>query len=293
MGQQALIELRDLHRQLDGKGIINGITAQVQPGNVIALLGKNGSGKTTLLQTILGFGVPAYGEALLMGEKAIAIGGDIKQRLGFVSQQDELIASMTGEAHLQMFRAFRPRWNDELVARWVRDWLIPVETRVAKMSVGQRQKLSIVLAMAHEPELLVLDEPVASLDPVARRQFLQQLIDVAADSRRAVVFSTHIVSDVERVANQIWMLREGRLAFEGDLDQLKESVVRLTLRSRQTLPAHLPLAHCVRQKIQGNHAQVVLTDWCEGQKADIETTWQANVEVEYMGLEDIFLELNT
>lgn len=292
MNQQAIVQLLDMHRQLDGKGIINGITATISSGNVVALLGKNGSGKTTLLETILGFGIPASGGVSLWRAPAAAIGNDIKQRIGFVPQQDELMPTMTGEEHLQMFQSFRQSWNSSLVERLAAEWLIPVATRVAKMSVGQRQKLSILLALAHEPDLLILDEPVAALDPIARRQFLQQLVEVAADASRAIIFSTHIISDVERVANQVWMLRDGRLAYDGDLDHLKESVVRLNIHSTALLPARLPLANCLYQTISAHQAKITLCQWNPLQKEVLEDQLQAKIEVEYLALEDIFLEMN-
>ena len=111
--------------------------------------------------------------------------------------------------------------------------------RIKGMSVGQRQKLSILLALGHRPDLLILDEPVASLDPIARRQFLEQIVEVAADGSRSVVFSSHIVSDVERLANKIWILKDQRMYWQGDFDSLKESIVRLHVRATRPLPESL------------------------------------------------------
>ncbi|RYZ87376.1 MAG: ABC transporter ATP-binding protein, partial [Moraxellaceae bacterium] len=239
----SMIDIKNLQRQLGRSTIIKNIQAQVNAGDAIALLGKNGAGKTTLLETILGFGFPTAGEVNLWGVAATDIKDSIKQRIGFVPQQDELISTFNGSEHIDLFKAFRPTWNQPLVERLVAEWGIPLDIVVTKMSVGQRQKLSILLAIAHEPPLLVLDEPVASLDPVARRQFLQQLVDIAADENRAVIFSTHIVSDVERVANEVWMLRDGELVYQGGLDELKESVVRITLHANEDLPKNLQLPH--------------------------------------------------
>jgi ABC-2 type transport system ATP-binding protein len=286
------VSLQLLQRKLGGVTVLKGISAEVCPGQVIALLGKNGAGKTTLLETILGFGFPSAGEASLWGTKATAIDGDIKQRIGFVPQQDELLAGLNGRDHLELFKAFRKTWNQELVDRLVAEWLIPLDISTGKMSVGQRQKLSILLAMAHEPELLILDEPVASLDPIARRQFLQQLVDIAADENRAVIFSTHIVSDVERVANQVWMLRDGLLAYQGGLDELKESFVRVTLSFSQPFNQKINWANLVKQKNSGNQTQLTFSHWQPEMEQQLAQEFSAQVHVEYLGLEDIFLELN-
>jgi ABC-2 type transport system ATP-binding protein len=288
----APVSLRHLQRSLGGVSILNGLTAEVERGQVIALLGKNGAGKTTLLETILGFGFPAFGCVKLWGIDSTAITGEIKQRIGFVPQQDELLPSLTVQEHLNLFKAFRTRWNQSLVDKLVTEWQVPLNIHCGKMSVGQRQKLSILLAVAHEPELLILDEPVASLDPLARRQFLQQLVEIASDKNRTIIFSTHIVSDVERVANQVWMLREGSFSYQGDLDALKESVARVTLVASHSLPSHLDLPTLLKQKIQGNHAQLTFTDWNKATADQLKQQFSAQVQVEHLGLEEIFLEMN-
>ncbi len=151
------IQLQHLERKLGGVAILKGISAEVFPGQIIALLGKNGAGKTTLLETILGFGFPSFGHVKLWGVDSTVVVDNIKQRIGFVPQQDELLPSLTAQEHLNLFKAFRPHWNQSLVDRLVAEWLIPTTISAVQMSVGQRQKLSILLALAHEPELLVLD----------------------------------------------------------------------------------------------------------------------------------------
>lgn len=287
-----MLDIKNLQRKIDGVTIIKSVTAQVKAGDVIALLGKNGAGKTTLLETLLGFSFPSFGGVKVWSENATEMTGDIKQRIGFVPQQDELLVGFNGREHIDLFKAFRKTWNSELVERLVAEWLIPMDIAARKMSVGQRQKLSILLAIAHEPELLILDEPVASLDPVARRQFLQQLVDIAADENRAIIFSSHIVSDMERVANQVWMLQNGELSYQGGLDDLKESIARLTISAQEDLPTNLGLHYVVKQRIQGKQAWVTLKNWAPEKQEEIVQKFNAEVQVEYLSLEDIFLELN-
>ncbi len=129
------------------------------------------------------------------------------------------------------------------------------------MSVGERQKLSILLAFGHRPDLLVLDEPVASLDPMARRQFLEQLVEASADGDRAIIFSSHIVSDIERLANRIWILKEGRLDWQGDLDSLKESIVRLHVRGGLGGCRTLAMPGALSLRREASSATAVVRDW--------------------------------
>ncbi len=288
----ACVTLHNLQRRFSRMTVLKGINAKVFPGQVIALLGKNGAGKTTLLETILGFGFPSDGEATLWEIHATEISGDIKQRIGFVPQQDELLPSLSGKDHLKLFKSFRTHWNQPLVDKLIAEWLIPMDMHTGKMSVGQRQKLSILLALAHEPELLILDEPVASLDPIARRQFLQQLVDIAADENRAVIFSTHIVSDVERVANQVWMLRDGDLVYQGGLDELKESFVRVTLTFDHPVAHNISWPQVIKQKSSGNQIQLTIEDWQPVMEQQLTQEFSAQVQVEFLSLEDIFLEMN-
>jgi ABC-2 type transport system ATP-binding protein len=293
MRQEMIADIQDLQRKFGPVTVIKGINAQVRVGEVIALLGKNGSGKTTLLETILGFAHPSFGAVNLWGKRATEIIGEQKQKIGYVPQQDELLVSMTGVEHLTLFRSFRKTWNQSLVEKLILEWMIPMEIKVGKLSPGQRQKLSILLAIAHEPQLLVLDEPVASLDPIARRQFLQQIIEIASDSQRTVIFSTHIVSDVERVANQVWLMRDGVLDFQGELDALKESVIRLTLKNTSEIASFVKTIPGLLRVIENpQFIKVTLKEWTYETEIKVKEFTKGSIELEYLGLEDIFLEMN-
>ena len=289
---QSIIDIKQLERHIDKQNIIKGVSAQVNTGDVIALLGKNGAGKTTLIETLLGFSYPSRGEVTLWGKPATKIDGEIKANIGFVPQQSELINHISVGDQIQLFRRFRHNWDQQLVDKLTDEWEIPAKKTVAKLSVGQQQKLSILLAIAHQPQLVILDEPVASLDPIARRQFLQQLIELASDAGRAIIFSTHIISDVERIANKVWMLRDGVFAYQGGLDELKESVARITIHANQSLPVSFSFPNIIRQRVQGNHAVVAFSQWTAETGSQIENAYQAQVHVEYLSLEDIFLEMN-
>jgi len=225
---EVILKIESLVKRFGSQTVLNRIDAEVARGDVVGLLGLNGAGKTTLLETALGFAIPNEGSVSLFGQSSSAIADEaIKQRIGFVPQQDELLDTMRGSEFLELIGKFYPRWNASLIERLARDWQVPLSKPPSKMSVGQRQKLSILAALGHEPELIILDEPVASLDPLARRTFLQELIDIVSSGDRTILFSTHIVSDLERIANRVWILKDGALVIDEALDHLKESSVEL------------------------------------------------------------------
>src|SRR5690554_6483262 len=282
-----MVSITKLQRQLQGMTVLNNINASIHPGDVIGLLGKNGAGKTTLLETLLGFGLPAFGEVRLWGESAHQPGAGTKHRLGYVPQADELLLMMNGEDHLKLYRSLRPRWNQALVDKLCSEWEIPLKRVALRMSVGEKQKLSIVLVLAHEPDLLVLDEPVASLDPLARRKFIQQLVEVAADEKRAIIFSSHIVSDMERIANRIWMLSGNTLAWQQGLDELKESVVKVSWQGEAR--SRRDIAGILHYEAYGHGASIVCRDWCEARHLQLVQAVGSALQIECLGLEDIFL----
>jgi ABC-2 type transport system ATP-binding protein len=289
---ESLVAARGLGKTLCGRTILRDVSVEVSPGTVVGIIGKNGAGKTTLLEILLGFSPASSGGSQLFGHDSFTLPAAIKGRIGFVPQHDELVNPITGRQQLALIAALHERWNHELIARLHTAWEVPLDQNIQDLSGGERQKLSILLALGHEPDLLLLDEPMASLDPVARRQFLQELISIAAAQSRTVLFSTHIISDLERIADQIWIVRGGTIAWAGPLDALKESVVRLTIDARRPLPATLPLRGAISQKIVGQRANVVVTQWSGSELSRLRQELDAQVDIEPLSLEDIFVEFH-
>ena len=289
---EAILAARNLGKTFDSKPVLNDITASVAAGSVIGVLGKNGAGKTTLLEIALGFSPTSSGSVALWGHESLTIPAPIKGRIGYVPQQDELVPVLTGTQQIALNAALHKNWDQELIARLTQEWEVPLDRRISALSGGERQKISVLLALGHRPDLLVLDEPLASLDPIARRQFLSQLLEITADQTRAVIFSSHIVSDLERVANEVWILRQGNMAWQGELDVLKESVVRLHLVARDKLPDDLAIEHTLHQHVDGNTATVSVSGWKADAAAPLAARLAVEIEVEPLDLEEIFLEMH-
>ena len=286
------VQASHLGKAFGARQVLDDLSFEVAPGDVIGVLGKNGAGKTTLLELMLGFTPPTAGTVSVFGQVSQQLSAGNKARVGFVPQQDELIDQLSVADQLKVIASFYPHWDGEFIDRLCGEWGVNPAARIKSLSVGERQKLSILLAFGHRPELLVLDEPVASLDPMARRQFLEQLVEASMDGNSSVIFSSHIVSDIERLANRIWILKDARLAWQGDLDSLKECVVRLHIRGgAETLEA-MAISGELSRRRDGDFLTVVVRDFTPAMQAGLRGRHGVDVEVESLGLEEIFLELH-
>ncbi len=274
------------------KEVLRGVDLAVEPGTVLGLLGQNGSGKSTLIKCALGLFRATSGRVTVLGDDSWNLSAETKARLGYVPQEVVSYPWMRVRQVLAYTAAFYPTWNHALVDDLCRRWRLPLEDRVGPLSVGQLQTLGIVLALGHEPELLILDEPVASLDPSARREFLRTLLEAIDDGRRTIVFSTHITSDLERVASRIALLKDGRIAFHGELDDLKDRVKRLRIVSAVDLPQRIAVPGALRCELDGPVAEITVDDFHEDLVDELRTQLGADVSVEDLNLEEIFVALH-
>ena len=279
------LSLQGLHVAFGKQTVLDGLDWSLPTGQVVGLLGRNGAGKTTLIETLLGLREPDAGRATMFGQPSIALDDDVRARIGYVPQRSDLFEWLTADQLLAYFRSFYPRWNTAKVDGLMSRWDIARDKPVGKLSGGQQQRLSIVRALAHEPELLVLDEPVASLDPAGRRDFLGELVEQVVDRRTTIVFSTHILSDLERVAVDVAFLVGGRIALHAPLDELLESSVRLG-----GVPADIE-RFVAEHRLQSISRAAGVPVIARGRDASAMPPATPTVSVDRVTLEDLFLAL--
>jgi ABC-2 type transport system ATP-binding protein len=289
MTTEQVLETRGLTKSAGGKQILKGLDLSMHRGEVVGLLGKNGAGKSTLMDVLLGFALPTGGESRVFGDRSDSMQPATKSRVGFVPQSDELMGPMTGQQHLALTASFYSHWDWNLIQRLASEWQVPLDRRISALSGGERQKVATLMALGHQPELLVMDEPASGLDPVARRQFMRTILDIASDSSRTILYSSHIVADIERTASHIWVMREGEMVWMGELDRLKESVVRIQMRSERDIDRSLRLPGQLTLSVSGRNATAVVRDWSTERASEMEQLSGGVVEIEALGLEDIFL----
>lgn len=227
----AVFELQRVFKRFSRQVALDAVSLSGEPGTVVAMLGENGAGKTTALRILLGLLEPDGGSARVLGLDSWVHGQDIRRRVGYVSDKPTLYEWMTVDEIGWFCGGF---YDPDFVPnyrRMVSEFELPLKKKIGTMSKGMKAKVALALAMAHEPQLLVLDEPTSGLDPIVRRQFLESMVDVAA-SGRTVLLSSHQISEVERVADVVAILRNGRLEVVERLDVLKSSMRELTVTLR-------------------------------------------------------------
>ena len=202
-------------------------TLTIPAGRVVGLVGPNGAGKTTLLHLAVGLLAPTAGTISVLGAPPAA-GPQQVRRLGFVAQDAPVYRGLTVRAHLRMGAALNPSWDGDLAARRIARLGLDPRTRAGRLSGGQRAQLALTLAIAKRPQLLILDEPVAGLDPLARADFLESVRELAAQRAATVVLSSHLISDLERVCDYLILLVASRVRLAGQIDSLLASHHRMS-----------------------------------------------------------------
>ncbi len=281
------LEVHQLSHCYEGIEVLHEIDLTLQPGSVLGLVGRNGAGKSTLIRTMLGLLKPLSGDVRVLGEPAMTLSDRAKTRLAYVPQQPEALGWLNARQMLDYVGRFYPQWDAVFARSTLERWEIPADKLLAKLSPGERQRVDLIRALASQPQLLVLDEPAAALDPVARRELLREVATRAGDAGTTVLFSTHIVSDLERAASDVAFLHKGRLLLHCGVDETKERYARLWLPAR--LQAAAPasgLSH--RRHADGSVSRVVERD-AQGRWPEAATLPGARLEA--LGLEDLFVEI--
>jgi ABC-2 type transport system ATP-binding protein len=223
----AVLETSGLGKQYGRGWALHDCTLVIPEGKVVGLVGPNGAGKTTLLQLAVGLLAPTAGAIKVLGGSPADGPGQLG-RVGFVAQETPTYSRLSVAKHLRMGAFLNPHWDEKLAAHRIEALDFDLRQRAGSLSGGQRAQLALTLAIAKRPELLLLDEPVASLDPLARREFLQVLMEVVAEHGVSVVLSSHLIADLERVCDYLVVLVASHVKVAEEVSELLASHHRLS-----------------------------------------------------------------
>ena len=286
------IELVGLTKRFGRTTAVDDLSLRVAPGSTFGLIGPNGAGKATMIKMLMGVLTPTTGQAYVLGSDVLAEPLVVKQRVGYVPESHHIDRWMRVAEVVGFCRSLYESWNDQTCRQMLDLFELDANKKVRHLSKGMLVKLSLVLAVSHEPELLVLDEPMAGLDPLAREEFLDGVLRTICERGQTVLFSTHSLDDVQRLADTIGILYGGRLLVHRNIEEL----LAATKRIRATLtggrpPERLP-ANTIWQRVQGREWLVTVDDFTQETVQQIEAQEGVDhVEVIDLGLEDLFKDL--
>ncbi|MBC7342587.1 MAG: ABC transporter ATP-binding protein [Clostridia bacterium] len=269
---------------------VDGINLEVPAGSVLGLLGPNGAGKTTTLKMLLGLTRPTRGEVWVLGKNVLTEGARFKERIGYVAENPAFYPAMTAKHLAEFNRQLYPNWDQQAFLARASQLDLPLETPSAKLSKGQRAILALVLALAQRPDLLILDEPTAGFDPVARRQFLSILMEEVADRGCTVILSSHDIDEVERAAESVAIMVAGKIPVTKTIEELRASEKKVRVAFQSEPPAELLRHPCIRSiEQEGRRYVFTVSGELEDFLEKLATVPQFAMEVVDLNLEEIFL----
>jgi ABC-2 type transport system ATP-binding protein len=253
-------------------------------------LGRNGAGKSTAIKMLMGMVHPDSGRAQLLGEDSMGLSSAMKARIAYLAEGHPLYGWMTVDDAVRFARAFYPRWNDVLVDQILDHFELPRRQKIRRLSRGQQAQISLAVAVAPDPELLILDDPTLGLDTVVRRDFLESLIQIIQRQGRTILFSSHILGDVERVADRIGIMVGGVLRVDCRTEAFRESIRKLVLEFAGHPPESLSIPGLVSWRQAGTNLELVLVGYDDAQREAVEALGPLSIEVLDLNLEDAFIE---
>lgn len=289
MNTQPVVKIERLRKQFGMTTVLVDVSLEIRAGSIVGLVGANGAGKSTLIRHMVGLYLPASGSCTTLGCDAAKLGPQQLARIGYVHQEGRLIDWMTVGQMVRYVACYYPSWSKEVEKSYLSEFKLDEAAIVGDLSPGQRQMLAILLAIGHQPDLLLLDEPAAALDPLARRHFLDLLLGIIQDPQRTILISSHILSDVEKVIDHIIILDQGRICRDVDLDELQQEFTKLRITAmRGGLPDPLPLQDVLSCQRNGSEALVVVKTRRDQEPDKVAREMEGTVDVLPLSLEELY-----
>lgn len=274
-----------------GPAVLDGVELRVPVGSVFALLGRNGTGKTTLIRLLMGLYRPSSGVARVLGHKSFPLPTDAKQRIGYLSQDQRMFQWMD-LVELERFLApWYPAWDHDYFEQLIDGLALARRRPIGHLSRGDQQKCGLLVALAQRPDLLILDEPAANLDTVLRREFIDSVLDLLTRDGMTVLISSHILPDIERLADHVAILDRGKIVLQDSLEVLQDSIKRLRFTFATDAPTYLSVPGAISEKRRDREILVTMQGYEPGlEQQCADAAGATAVEVIDLDLEDLFIE---
>ena len=253
------IDLQAVYKSFRSTAVLRGVTLRVERGKTFAFLGRNAAGKTTLIRMLLGLLKRDDGAIRVLGLDPQRDPLELRRRIGYLAEDQQMYGWMRVEEIVRFVAPFYPTWDHDLALRYLRDFELPLRTRIKHLSKGQNVRLGLVLALAHRPELVILDDPALGLDPIMRKQFNRDLITHLQCEGRTVFYSSHLLYEVEPVADEVAILHNGRIVRQADTELLRADVKQIIL-NRDALAAMRQQLSILDERADGDRVAITVDD---------------------------------
>lgn len=272
------------------KPVVRQVNLRIAEGTVYALLGRNGAGKSTLVKMLTGMVKPDLGSSRLLGEDSRNLSAQIKTRIAYMAENHPLFDSWTVGGIVNWVRGFHPKWDGPMVERILDHFELSRKARIGRLSRGQRAQVALTLALGPDPDLFILDDPTLGLDPGVRRDFIESMVQMISRRGRTILFSTHILADVERTADRIGVLVDGELRVNCPIDHFRDQVRKIIVEFDRDPPEVGEVSGLVGDWKVGNRRELVFAGYGEPQKRAVEALEPRRVSTVELSLEDAFIE---
>jgi ABC-2 type transport system ATP-binding protein len=287
---EPVIQARGLTRYFGRKCAVDTISFNVPRGSVFAFIGRNGAGKTTTIRMILGLLEPTRGSSFILGYESMTLPPEARARIGYMAEGHPVYGWMRVGKYANFQKGFYSHWNQEIFASVIDYFAIDPRTKAGHLSHGQRAGLHLAMTLAIEPEVLMLDDPATGLDPSARRSLLEAMIYFTRSRERTIFFSTHLLDDVERVADQVAVLDYSVLRACASADTFRERVHRLVARFRSEPPHKLPaIPGLLRVTRSDRELSLIIANLNGRTERDLEELGAESVDEQPISLEDALI----
>jgi len=278
----------DLSKRYGRKTAVDGLRLEVPRGAVYGFLGRNGAGKTTTIQMLMGLLAPASGSAQVLGLDPLSDYVEVHRRVTYMPEEPALYEWMRISEILWFASRLWNTWDHALAGELLERFELSPRDHIRNLSRGMKGKVALTLALAPRPEVLLLDDPTSGLDALVRREFMEGIIGALSETGTTVLFSSHIIQDVERIADHIGIIEQGRLLVQAPLDELKQSMRRVTLTFEGS-PPPIELEGILAREDISNECSLVLKGHDEGKLRALEALGAIEVTVQDVSLEDVFV----
>jgi ABC-2 type transport system ATP-binding protein len=283
------IELQHVTRRFGRTTAVNDLSLRIAPGKSFGFIGLNGAGKTTTIRMMVGLLAPHAGTIRVAGCAVPQQRDEMKHHIGYVPDRPNIYSWMRVAEAIHFCKSIYPSWNDAYVAELLKTFDLELTKRVKHLSKGMAAKLQLLLALGHDPKILILDEPMSGLDPLVREEFLEGLIAAVAERGQTVLFSSHTLSDVQRLADSIGLLHQGRLLFHSPIDQLLEKTKRIRAVLKDSSRAVATPPGVIWQKANGREWMLTVENFSLAQVEFLrDKNSVENVDVLDLSLDDVF-----